>query len=85
MRTITKSLILALPVALAACVSGGDAESPAYQAGFDDGCATAGAEASHTARAPQRDAHLYQTDTNYRAGWLSGHAACAAPPSPSGR
>lgn len=75
-------MIVAL-LALGACASTGDASSPAYQAGFGDGCATASAAASPVAGAAQRDATLYQTDTNYRSGWLSGHAACR-PPSSAG-
>jgi hypothetical protein len=86
MATVTRRFgPLAGLIVLSACASGGDPKSPAYGQGFADGCATANAEGSRTGRAPQRDAALYQSDANYREGWLSGHAACAPPPSNLGR
>lgn len=62
---------------LSACAAAGDSASPSYSAGFSDGCATASAEgATMAARGPQRDQALYAKDPDYRAGWISGHAAC---------
>ena len=73
----------AMPMILAflalGCAGAANRDSPAYEAGFSDGCATASAEGSGVPKAPQRDAALYRSDADYRAGWASGHASCARP------
>jgi hypothetical protein len=67
----------ALTLFLSACAAAGDQDSPSYSAGFADGCATASAEARPIpARQPQRDQALYTKDSDYRAGWISGHSTC---------
>jgi len=50
--------------------------SPAYEGGFDDGCVTANAEAAPVPRPAKRDEAAFSKDSDYRAGWISGHAAC---------
>jgi hypothetical protein len=77
---------LALPVLfliLGACAAmPRDGGSPNYRLGFDEGCATANAESSAIARPAQRNIELYRDDTDYRSGWLSGHATCRLPEGP---
>jgi hypothetical protein len=73
-------LTAVMAVLIAGCAGAtANRDSPAYNAGFSDGCATASAEGSGVPKAPQRDAALYQQDADYRAGWASGHASCARP------
>jgi hypothetical protein len=66
----------ALALALAGCMSAGNEEAPTYRAGFDDGCATASGEGRGVPKPPQRNAILYERDSDYRAGWGAGHAFC---------
>ncbi|HXJ00436.1 MAG TPA: hypothetical protein VNH44_04390 [Micropepsaceae bacterium] len=62
---------------LAACAGApADQDSPAYEAGFADGCATASAESTSVPSTPQRDETLYAQDSGYRSGWNSGHTTC---------
>lgn len=80
-----RRLLAALPyVVLMACAATEPADrSPAYDAGFGDGCATASAEAGPVPRPAQRDEAAFSRDSDYRAGWISGRAACrmqAGPP-----
>jgi len=66
-----------LAAGLCACAaSEAPIRSPAYEAGFDDGCATASAEAAPIPRPAKRDETAFSKDADYRAGWISGHAAC---------
>jgi hypothetical protein len=66
-----------LAAALLACAAAEPANrSPAYEAGFGDGCATAGAETAAVPRPAQRDEQAFLGDSDYRAGWISGHSAC---------
>jgi len=60
-----------------ACVTGEPADrSPSYDAGFGDGCATANSEGAPVLRTATRDEAAFSGDADYRAGWISGHAAC---------
>jgi len=68
--------VAVLALGLTACAAPAEQESPFYQAGFADGCATGSAETAPVRRNPQRDEALYATDSGYRAGWLSGRATC---------
>ena len=77
-RVIAPFLLLFV---LAACVSRHAAEghhnSPAYAAGYTDGCATANARSnSSTGGGEQRDEDLMKTNRDYRAGWRAGYASC---------
>jgi hypothetical protein len=78
----TRFAAATLTLLLSACSTAVPTESPAYQAGFADGCATASAEGSGVLRAPQRNEALYEGDPGYRAGWISGHATCRMPSGP---
>jgi hypothetical protein len=82
MHPLPHFLVLAATLLAAACTTDADTNSPAFEAGFSDGCATAQAQAQRIPGAVRRDEQLYKTDTNYRSGWLSGHSSCAAPPPP---
>ena len=75
-----KSLIptAAVLLVLCGCTMPQTEHSPAYEAGYADGCATGAGEGSGVPREPKRNAEL-ANDSDYRAGWTSGHAQCAAP------
>jgi hypothetical protein len=60
----------------AACAASPERDSPFYQSGFADGCASASGEAAPIKQSPQRDEALYAKESGYRSGWISGHAAC---------
>jgi hypothetical protein len=67
----------ALALLVVGCAaSSPEADSPFYEVGFSDGCASANAETTPIPRNPQRDETLYAQDSGYRSGWISGHAAC---------
>jgi len=58
-------------------------DSPTYQVGYSDGCATGMAESSGRPMTPKRNAELFSADKDYRSGWAAGHADCrpfAGPP-----
>jgi len=65
-----------ITVFVAACAASPEADSPFYQTGFADGCASANGETAPIPRATQRDEALFAKDSGYRSGWISGHAAC---------
>ena len=77
------AIALALGLITAACADSETMRSPAYQAGFNDGCATASAQSAGAARPPQRDAELAAKEADYRAGWNAGHAVCARSGNPA--
>jgi len=52
-------------------------ESPSFSAGYADGCATATEEDKSFSTRIQRDAHAFETDKAYRAGWRQGHLECS--------
>ncbi len=59
---------------------------PNYQAGYDDGCASANAQGANMRHGDiVRDDALYDSDKAYRVGWANGHGACnrLAPPNQS--
>jgi len=76
---VRRTLAAAFAVSLSACMTSTDDRSPNYQLGFGDGCTTASAETAGAPREPRRNRALYERDSNYRSGWLSGHAQCLAP------
>jgi hypothetical protein len=73
--------IIAVALALSACASRHKAEgsgnSPAYAAGYTDGCASGSARAEGAIGGDTRDANLFKTSNDYRAGWRAGYASCA--------
>jgi len=72
-----RAMVCALSFALSACaMSKVNQDSPTYQAGYADGCATANAEASSAPMPAKRDAMLFASDTEYRSGWAAGHGDC---------
>jgi hypothetical protein len=73
---LSRGVPLLLALFLCACAASPDRDNPSYEAGFADGCATASAENPSIPRNPQRDEALYAGDSNYRSGWISGHATC---------
>jgi hypothetical protein len=76
------ALVLTIGLMAAGCTSEA-MQTPAYQAGFTDGCATASAQASGAARPPQRNMELAAKDADYRAGWNAGDTVCARSGSPA--
>ncbi|ADV45364.1 hypothetical protein [Nitratifractor salsuginis] len=46
-----------------------DTQSPAYQKGYSDGCATAHGEY-------QKESELFRNDRNYYEGWFAGRSGC---------
>jgi hypothetical protein len=53
--------------------------SPNYELGFADGCSTVSYESAGAPRYPRQNRALYESDRDYRAGWISGRAQCRAP------
>lgn len=51
-------------------------ESPSYQAGYGDGCATSNEENKSFSTKKVRDAYLFDNDKAYRTGWRQGYLAC---------
>jgi hypothetical protein len=78
-----RGLAAALALLAAGCAIPAMPESPFYEGGFADGCATASAESAATPRPAQRDEALYAKDSGYRAGWISGHTSCRMPEGPA--
>jgi hypothetical protein len=79
-RAMKRTLALAILVGLSACTTTStDDRSPNYQLGFGDGCTTASTETAGAPRYPRQNRARYEFDAQYRAGWISGHAQCAAP------
>jgi hypothetical protein len=74
------ALLLALTVG--GCAGAGSVanNSPTYREGFGDGCATASAQTTPGGARAVRDAALYGSDQDYRAGWTSGFASCRMSP-----
>jgi hypothetical protein len=50
--------------------------SPTYQIGYDEGCEGANQNYAQAKMAGGRDEKLFQTDANYREGWLAGRTNC---------
>ena len=76
-----------LMLVLAACAAprSGASDSPTYNLGFGDGCASASVGMVPAQSPTRRDEELYTADADYRAGWISGRAACgmgSQPPPP---
>ncbi len=72
---------MVLALVLAGCAEAGPSanKSPFYRQGFDDGCATASAQAAPGQTKPVRDQALFDRDKDYHAGWISGLAQCRMP------
>jgi hypothetical protein len=73
---LKQTAVAAFMVLVTACAASPEMDSPFYQTGFADGCASANAETAPIPRTAQRDEALFAKDSGYRAGWISGHAAC---------
>ena len=73
----TSMAVAAFAFLAASCAGApGNEDSPTYRVGFDDGCTTASGEGLSVPKTPQRNALLYERDSDYRAGWGVGHAFC---------
>jgi hypothetical protein len=74
MRVVTAA---SLALVLSACaMEMGSKDSPTYQAGYADGCATGMAEGSSVPMSAKRNNALFSSDKDYRSGWAAGHADC---------
>ena len=75
MRRVLMAIVL---LATAGCMTPASERdrSPSYRLGFGDGCTTASSEGTGAPRSAQRNEMLYSSDSDYRAGWLSGHTQC---------
>jgi hypothetical protein len=72
-------LSLAVLLILAACAGAPPdvaQNSPVYQEGFADGCATQTSGVATGQRVDHRNQALFNRDPDYRAGWTSGLATC---------
>jgi hypothetical protein len=79
--SLSRIAVVMLAIAVAACAGANvNADSPVYRQGFDDGCATATNQDRPGQGKPMRDAGLYESDSNYRAGYTSGLAMCRMGP-----
>jgi hypothetical protein len=50
--------------------------TPSFQSGYSDGCASASAQSANRREDMVRDEDAYQNDRVYRAGWASGFYNC---------
>lgn len=70
-----------LALALAACAGANSkTDSPGYQQGYGDGCATAATQGNPGGARDMRNAAQYNKDPDYRAGYTSGLASCRMGP-----
>ena len=51
-------------------------ELPGFHAGYGDGCLTSNEEDKSFSTKSARDAHAFETDEAYRAGWRHGYLEC---------
>lgn len=51
-------------------------EAPGFQAGYVDGCETAGEEEKSFSTTRTRDTYAFENDEAYRAGWRRGYMEC---------
>ena len=77
---------VATPLAAGAVLSGcatspdplmGPGHTPAYAAGFNDGCPSGRASVSPVAGFYTRDAKRFESDPQYAEGWKAGFQKCA--------
>ena len=82
-----KFALLGVALVLSACGStDGDklAQSPNFQPGYADGCASANQQGADFRDRQVRDEALYKVDESYRAGWSSGFSSCRTTNMPTG-
>lgn len=81
-RLASLAALLGAGLIAAACASNGDLaelrESPAFTAGYADGCATATEEDKSFSTKRVRDAYAFENDKAYRAGWRQGYLECGS-------
>jgi hypothetical protein len=72
------ALVLPLFLALAGCSEEllRETSSPAYAAGYQDGCKNGSSTASNLTGAFIRDEARYKADPDYATGWRSGNRNC---------
>ena len=65
---------------VAGCASSADLqelrEAPGFQAGYVDGCETAGEREKSFSTREARDDYAFENDEAYRAGWRRGYMEC---------
>jgi len=76
---VAPAVVLALMLAGCAEAGPGAKNSPFYQEGFGDGCATASAQGAPGQTKLVRDQALFDREKDYHAGWISGLAQCRMP------
>lgn len=82
MKTPAPFFVLALAASLAGCALFPSKEdqairqSPAYQAGYHDGCAAANAAGASFRYGPVQNEDVFRSNDIYRAGWNTGYSAC---------
>lgn len=86
-RFTIRFIALLLLTALSACESSANRalkKSPDYQAGYSDGCTSAGTRGANMRDSGRvRDEQSYQTDRAYSAGWDTGFNTCRGYQSPA--
>ncbi len=55
-------------------------ESPTFQLGYSDGCATGNGRVSGFKDTVKRNDGLYEQEETYKAGWNEGYTACGGTP-----
>jgi hypothetical protein len=82
MRTLNLLPILALVPALSGCIffetksQRAMVRNPEFQAGYQDGCASANTRGTNYRGDKIRDAAAYQVSQPYRSGWGAGFQMC---------
>jgi len=82
MRSLKLLTILALLPALSGCIffetraQRAMVHNPEFQAGYQDGCASANARGTNYRGDKIRDEAAYQVSQPYRSGWGAGYSTC---------
>lgn len=76
-----------IALVLSGCGSTGGqklADSPNFQSGYADGCASANQQGADFRERQIRDEALFKVDESYRAGWSNGFSSCRTTNMPTG-
>lgn len=71
------TLLACLPIGTTPASAASSAQSPAYTAGYKDGCESGIASQSVVSGRYKKDTQRFATDRQYADGWTNGYEKCA--------